>query len=142
MKSKTTIILFVCLLGVIGIFFVSLTVVDPTEISTELTPKLSDDPVEELDYLEDPVNNSVYFEFGRDTPSYRSFDYYAPFYQLLRIGARDCCIRDDVVQVYFDGVYIGTIDSRNGAHGSHQYEYFFVNVQAGAHTILFVNTIG
>ncbi|MFX1574484.1 MAG: hypothetical protein ACFFB0_17220 [Promethearchaeota archaeon] len=95
----------------------------------------------EDDILENPIENSVYFNFGADLPAYKYVSHFAAYPERLTIGLRDCCIRDDVVEVSVDGNYIGTVDSRGGPDGTHEWEYLTIDLSQGDHTIEFKNTI-
>lgn len=57
------------------------------------------------------------------------------------IFARDCCIRDDVVEIYVDGCRLATVDSRSGAFGTHPGETHTVSVGKGTHTVEYRNTV-
>jgi len=54
----------------------------------------------------------------------------------LRIGTRDCCILDDVVEIYVDDCLVGVHRSKDGISTAYQ----TVSLQAGTHTIRLVNT--
>lgn len=57
------------------------------------------------------------------------------------IFAQDCCIRDDVVEIYIDGCLLATVDSRGGATGTHPGETHTVSVGKGNHTVEYRNTV-
>lgn len=59
----------------------------------------------------------------------------------VAIFARDCCIRDDVVEIWVDGCLVATVDSRPGEFGTHPGETHTVTLPAGNHTINYVNTV-
>jgi len=93
------------------------------------------------DVLSSPGHNP-YIEFGAALPAYFYTSYTNTVPEELTIGLRDCCIRDDVVEVYVDGSHVGTVDSRNGPWGSHPWEYITVSLWTiGTHPLVFKNTI-
>lgn len=59
----------------------------------------------------------------------------------LEIFAQDCCIRDDVVEIWVDGCLIATVDSRYGDWGTHLGETYTVSLLAGSHMIEYVQVI-
>ena len=85
--------------------------------------------------------DGTYITFGSDLPSSIFVAYTATTTVDLEIGLRDCCIRDDVVEVYINGSYVWTVDSRNGASGSHPWQYKTVCLPPGNYTIEFRNVI-
>lgn len=63
----------------------------------------------------------------------------------VKIFARDCCIEDDIVQVWVNDCLIGTINSVNGEPGEyetggHQGVTFTVSLVKGTYTIKYINT--
>lgn len=96
---------------------------------------------EESDKLLNPEHQSWYFDFGSSLPSYKYFSYTTSVPGDLVIALRDCCIRDDVVEVRVDGVHVWTVDSRDGASGSHPWQYFTIGICPGTHEIKLKNTI-
>jgi hypothetical protein len=88
------------------------------------------------------VINSVtetYFDFASALPN-------SVFFPLAgnldwEIGGRDCCIRDDVVELYINQCWIGEIDSRGGPDGTHKWEYFQVRLPPGTYSIEYRNVI-
>ena len=96
----------------------------------------------ELDYLEGPVTeNSISVTFASDLPDSKFFTFTISENLDVEVGGRDCCIRDDVVQVYVDGCLWGSIDSGGGAWGTHTWEYFTYSLPAGLHTVEYRNVI-
>ncbi|MBY0478601.1 MAG: hypothetical protein K2Q24_13215 [Chitinophagaceae bacterium] len=75
------------------------------------------------------VPSSVFYNFTLATASNVS------------VFLRDCCIRDDVVEVYVDGCLVATVDSRPGEFGTHAGETHVVTLPAGDHTIEYRNTV-
>jgi len=61
----------------------------------------------------------------------------------LVISARDCCIPDDIVEIYVDGCLIAIVDAvdEGGASGSHLGEVHTVALLAGTHTVTYINTV-
>ena len=57
------------------------------------------------------------------------------------IFAQDCCVRDDVVEIWVNGCLVATVDSRSGPWGSHPGETHTVTLPAGDHTIEYRNTV-
>lgn len=57
----------------------------------------------------------------------------------VAIFAQDCCIQDDVVEIYVDGCLVATVDSR-GQTGPYS-ETHTVTLRAGNHQIEYRNTI-
>ena len=57
----------------------------------------------------------------------------------IDIFARDCCIRDDIVEIYVDGCLLATVDSIGGDWGSHPGETHTVSLGPGTHTIEYRN---
>ena len=82
-----------------------------------------------------------YFTFGSALPSYYYVAYTTTSHVDLTIGLRDCCVRDDVVEVRLNGCYVWTVDSRNGASGTHPWQYKTFSLPAGSYTIELKNTI-
>lgn len=94
----------------------------------------------ESDELIDP-DGSIYITFGSALPAYYNFTYTASCTEELTIALRDCCIRDDVVEVYVDDNLIGIVDSRDGDWGTHPWQYLTVLICPGTHDISFKNVI-
>lgn len=61
--------------------------------------------------------------------------------QDVEIFARDCCIRDDVVQIYVNGCRLGTVDSRGGDFGTHAGATLTVSLAPGTYQIEYRNTV-
>lgn len=57
------------------------------------------------------------------------------------IFLRDCCIRDDVVEVYVDDCLLGSVDSRGGEDGTHAGETLVISLAEGTHQIEYRNVI-
>jgi hypothetical protein len=74
-------------------------------------------------------------------PSSSFWDFNLAVASGLDIFLQDCCIRDDVVEVYIDGCLVGVVDSRGGADGTHAGETIHVNLPAGDHTLEYRNTV-
>ena len=54
----------------------------------------------------------------------------------LAVFARDCCIRDDVVEIYVDGNLLASVDSRGGSNGTHAGETHEVLLEeGGSHSV-------
>ncbi len=51
------------------------------------------------------------------------------------IFAKDCCERDDVVEIYVDGCLVGSVDSRDGEWGTHSGITHTVSVGPGMHSV-------
>lgn len=64
----------------------------------------------------------VYYEFPQPPPtSCVAYSFNLTQAKDVSPGGQDCCIRDDTIEVYLDGCWIGTIDSRNGDPGTHPF---------------------
>lgn len=85
--------------------------------------------------------DETYITFGATLPSSVFVGYTAATNVDLTLGLRDCCIRDDVVEVYINGSYVFTVDSRNGASGSHTWQYKTFSLRKGPYNIELRNTI-
>jgi len=97
---------------------------------------------EEIDTCEPSnLNPEIYFDFGGVLPAYHYVYYSTPDPVDLTLGLRDCCIRDDVVEVRINGCYVWTIDSRNGDPGTHVQQLETFSLPAGTYTIELKNTI-
>lgn len=59
----------------------------------------------------------------------------------VAIFAQDCCIQDDVVEIYVDGCLIATVDSRGYPGPGGYSETHTVTLPAGNHQIEYRNTI-
>ena len=57
------------------------------------------------------------------------------------IFVRDCCIRDDVVEIYVDGCLLATVSSIDGAWGTHPGETHTVSVGPGMHSVVYRNQV-
>lgn len=57
----------------------------------------------------------------------------------VEIFLQDCCIRDDVVEVYVDDCFIARVDSQGGDFGTHPGERHTVSLEEGPHTIEYRN---
>jgi len=57
------------------------------------------------------------------------------------IWSRDCCIRDDIVDVFVDGCLLDSVSSIPGAHGTHPGKDNPVSVGPGTHSIEFRKVI-
>lgn len=79
--------------------------------------------------------------FGTTLPDSYFYNFVLGADSDLDIFARDCCIRDDVVELWMDGCKIGEIDSRPGATGTHAGETVTISLKAGAHTLEYRNTV-
>lgn len=82
-----------------------------------------------------------YIEFGATVPSSVLYNFSLATASDLEIFLKDCCIRDDVVEVYVDGCLVYTVDSRGGASGTHEGESFTITLPAGDHEIEYRNTV-
>ena len=85
--------------------------------------------------------DGTYITFGATLPSSVFVGYTATTNVDLTLGLQDCCIRDDVVEVYINGCYVFTVDSRNGGSGSHPWQYKTFSLRKGPYTIELRNTI-
>jgi len=57
----------------------------------------------------------------------------------VEIFLQDCCIRDDVVEVYVDDCFVARVDSQGGDFGTHPGETHIVSLEEGTHTIEYRN---
>ena len=80
--------------------------------------------------------------FG-DVPSSSFYTFTSATDLDLDIFAQDCCIRDDVVEVYVDNCLVATVDSRCDAcgFGTHAGQTTRVTLKAGTHTVEYRNTV-
>ncbi|MHC4173419.1 MAG: hypothetical protein ACYTBX_14680 [Planctomycetota bacterium] len=82
-----------------------------------------------------PTNPWIYFVFP-----YAPYTYTIGYINTdpvdLTIGTRDCCILDDVVEIYVDGCLIGVHRSVDGIRDAYQ----TVSLKPGTHVIDLVNT--
>ena len=84
----------------------------------------------------------TYIEFPAGVPNTISRNVSAPVHFDLTISARDCCISDDVVQIWVDGCYIASVDSRGFPNDEHPGESHIVEgLSPGTHTVSYINTI-
>lgn len=81
----------------------------------------------------------IYFDFGSALPNSVFF----PLTGLTdwTVSGRDCCIRDDVVELYVNRCYIGTIDSRGGDFGTHEWVSFDLRLPPGDYEVEYRNVI-
>jgi hypothetical protein len=85
--------------------------------------------------------SSTYITFGSDLPAYHYVAYSTASPIDLTLGLRDCCVRDDVVEVRFNGCHEWTVDSCCGDWGTHTMQYKTFSLPAGSYTIELKNTI-
>lgn len=100
-------------------------------------PVIAQDVVDEYG----PRSASTYFVFGSDLPAYEYVYFTTTIPIDLTLGLRDCCIRDDVVEVRINGCFVWTVDSSNGASGSHPWQYVTLSLCPGTYEIELRNTI-
>ena len=96
---------------------------------------------QQKDYLNNYSGSLVSIVFGATLPSsvFRTITVPAGNCVDIEIFARDCCIRDDVVEIRIGGCLLATIDSRSGAFGTHPGETHTLSVGPGTHTIEYRN---
>lgn len=86
-------------------------------------------------------DSPVYITFGAVLPSSINVTHNAATAEDLEIKLRDCCIRDDVVEVRINDCLVWTVDSRNGASGSHPWQSANFSVGPGSYNIEYLNVI-
>ena len=80
--------------------------------------------------------------FPTGVPNTISRNVSAPVHFDLTVSARDCCISDDVVEIWVDGCYIASVDSRGFPFGGHPGETHTVEgLSPGVHTVSYINTV-
>ena len=88
------------------------------------------------------ANSSGSFSFGTPVPVDHHLYYSNSACVDLTLGLRDCCIRDDVVEVRIDASsLLWTVDSRNGDYGTHPWQYKTFDLCPGNHDIKLTNTV-
>jgi PKD repeat protein len=94
---------------------------------------------------EEPVLAERYVVFVSDLPnSVWGTVAVPPGGKDVDISARDCCIRDDVVEIYVHSsgaiCLLATVDSRNGTSGTHPGETHTVSLPEGTYQVQYQNT--
>ena len=89
---------------------------------------------------EDTTGSNPHIVFDETVPSsvFRTFT--APDEGAdVDVFAQDCCIRDDIVEIYVDGCLFATVNSIDGDPGTHPGETHTVSVGPGTHTVEYRN---
>lgn len=123
--------LFLLVFAVIFLFNLS-----QSNLSSSMTEECDDCPSEETSpQIQSLASGWIYFTFS-GPGAVQTVNYSNSEPVDLRIGTKDCCILDDVVEKYVDGCLIGTHRSVDGI----QTQYDWISLQPGNHVIELVNT--
>ena len=79
--------------------------------------------------------------FGATLPDTINYNFVLAAASDVAIFAQDCCVRDDVVEIWVDGCLKATVNSEPGAFGTHPGETHTVTLGPGAHVIQYINTV-
>ena len=99
---------------------------------------------QQSDVVQGPIPQAIiYYDFPQPPPaSCISYTFTLAEPKDVMPGGRDCCIRDDTIEVSLDGCLVGVINSRPGEYGTHPFTRVGpATALAGTHVVTYCNTV-